>query len=160
MADSDERKSEGCGGCEKKITDGCHLLLTRLHRLDHRVKRMGDENLLRHGLTVEGGRLLHNLFRSGDEGITQKELSERLDIRGSSVTSLIQRLERDGLIGRSRGEDARNKKVFLTEKGRALDRELGEFLTSVDDRVFGNFTEEEKNTFSALIEKATANIEN
>jgi MarR family 2-MHQ and catechol resistance regulon transcriptional repressor len=57
----------------------------------------------------------------GQDGLRLTDLSERLIIRPPSVTGVVGRLERDGLVARaaSRG-DLRAKKVRLTAKGKAL----------------------------------------
>lgn len=55
---------------------------------------------------------------AGNSGVTSRELAELLDIRPSSLTELLNRLEGDGLISRSPDEsDRRVSRVFLTEKG-------------------------------------------
>lgn len=53
-------------------------------------------------------------------GITQKELGERLGIQPASVSELLMKLERKGLVRREKDEhDRRSIKVQLTEDGRA-----------------------------------------
>ena len=53
------------------------------------------------------------------DGITQKELMERLGIMPSSMSELMGKLEGAGLIERKTSEDdRRNVNIFITEDGR------------------------------------------
>ncbi len=52
------------------------------------------------------------------------DISERLLLESNTVTPLLQRMERDGLIVRTRGVvDSRQKIVSLTKKGKHLEEE-------------------------------------
>ncbi|WP_216824987.1 MarR family winged helix-turn-helix transcriptional regulator [Agarilytica rhodophyticola] len=55
------------------------------------------------------------------DGILVQELAKRMEIEGPTATPLIQRLEKQGLVVRTRNaEDERKVLVFLTEKGSHL----------------------------------------
>lgn len=57
---------------------------------------------------------------SQNPGITQKELAEALDIQPASVSELLMKLERKGLVLREKDEaDRRSTRVRLTEDGQA-----------------------------------------
>lgn len=76
------------------------------------------------GISGSGWGVLRNLQRAEDEGtsgLRLSELSERMLIRPPSVTGVVDRLERDGLVAR-RGDptDQRAKRVGLTRAGRQL----------------------------------------
>jgi DNA-binding MarR family transcriptional regulator len=78
----------------------------------------------RFGISGSGWGVLRNLQRAEDEGksgLRLSELSERMLIRPPSVTGVVDRLERDGLVAR-RGDptDQRAKRVGLTRAGRQL----------------------------------------
>jgi DNA-binding MarR family transcriptional regulator len=66
-------------------------------------------------------RSLHRAEAEGLLGLRFTELSQRLLIRPPSVTGVVDRMERAGLVARE-GElsDLRAKKVVLTAKGREL----------------------------------------
>src|SRR5665213_2904599 len=66
-------------------------------------------------------RALHRAQNPGHLGLRMSELSERLLVRPPSVTGVIDRLERDGLVARDAAqEDLRAKRVRLTPRGRRL----------------------------------------
>ncbi|WP_315117316.1 MarR family transcriptional regulator [uncultured Clostridium sp.] len=53
------------------------------------------------------------------EGITQKDLSDKMNIKESTVARLIDRMEKEGTVERIKNsEDRRVTKLHLTEKGK------------------------------------------
>ena len=75
------------------------------------------------------------------EGCSQTELADHLDQSESSVSTLVDRMRKDGLLYRLRSKtDRRMKSLMLTEKGRQLftsarerhDERMNELLQSVD----------------------------
>ncbi|MCI8585951.1 MAG: MarR family transcriptional regulator [Lachnospiraceae bacterium] len=88
----------------------------------HRVieKQMSDL-----GLSSIQSRMLGYLYFRSREGkkVFQKELEEEFKIRKSSVTSVIQILEKKGLVRRTGvPQDARKKELMLTEQGIAVQK--------------------------------------
>ena len=66
-------------------------------------------------------RSLHTAEREGEASLRQNELAERLLVQPPSVTAVVARLERLGLVARRRASaDARAKEVSLTPEGRRL----------------------------------------
>lgn len=59
------------------------------------------------------------------ESITQRELADKMAVKGPTVVRLLQKLEQDGLLVRSGIDtDKRVKQLVLTEKGTRLYRSL------------------------------------
>ncbi|WP_324754108.1 MarR family winged helix-turn-helix transcriptional regulator [Roseovarius sp. Pro17] len=55
------------------------------------------------------------------DGLTQKDLVERLDIEQATMANTLARMERDGLIRRERDDnDGRVQRIWLTDHARAL----------------------------------------
>src|SRR5436305_10587114 len=66
-------------------------------------------------------RNLHRAEQDGLPGLRLTDLSDRLLIRPPSVTGVVDRLERAGLVARDHAAvDLRSKLVALTKKGRQL----------------------------------------
>ena len=85
-------------------------------------QRLADENLAKEGLTLSQLRVIATISRRCPEAVYQKELEEVLGVRRSSVTSLLQHMEKSGLLMREgHGDDKRLKTLALTEKGKKLD---------------------------------------
>jgi DNA-binding MarR family transcriptional regulator len=66
------------------------------------------------------------------EGLSHSELAARLRLKPSTVTRMIQRMERAGFVERRQdSEDERIRRVYLTRSGRAT----GELLEQVDHQL-------------------------
>ena len=73
------------------------------------------------GLTYPQSRVMLVLWET--DGVTVKELGERLFLDSGTLTPLLKRLEAQGMVKRERStEDARSVHVHLTTQGRALRR--------------------------------------
>jgi DNA-binding MarR family transcriptional regulator len=71
------------------------------------------------GVTVAQYWVLRTLWI--EDGITHIELGQRVGIEKAGITSIIQNMEKQGLILRRRNDEDRRKfNLFLTERGRAL----------------------------------------
>ncbi len=53
----------------------------------------------------------------GTEGLSQREIATRLLLDPSSVTRVLNKLERKGLIARNAGPDQRSHRITITDKG-------------------------------------------
>ncbi len=93
---------------------GKHLLET-----GHRIRLHLDSLFEEDDLTGLQGRIIGFIFVSGKKGrdIYQKDLEQEFQIGRSSVTSVLNNLEKGGFIRRQPVEDDRRlKKITLTEK--------------------------------------------
>jgi DNA-binding MarR family transcriptional regulator len=118
---------------------------------------INDANRLtgRHGFVI--GFLYENL---GKKDIFQRDIEIEFSIRRSTVTGILQLMEKNGLIIRESVDyDARLKKLILTPKAFAIHetfmREVMEFETQLTKGV----TEEEISCFLSTLEKFKKNIE-
>ena len=65
--------------------------------------------------------VLHRSEQEGAGGMRLRDLGERLFIQPPSVTGVVDRLEREGLVARSQSDDdLRVRRVRLTDEGRAM----------------------------------------
>ncbi len=75
------------------------------------------------GLTRAQWRVIVHLHRA--DGLTQSELADLLDVGKVSVGGLIDRLEHsDWVQRRDDPKDRRTNRVYLTNKGRAIEKEM------------------------------------
>jgi DNA-binding MarR family transcriptional regulator len=88
------------------------------------VERVMQTHFARFGISGAQWGVLRHLQRAesaGRSGLRMTDLSERLLIRPPSVTGVVDRLERAGLVGRTGSpSDQRSKLVALTSSGRRL----------------------------------------
>ena len=95
-----------------------------------------------------------------NEGASSRELAELLDIRPSSLTELLARMEGEGLIVRiTDSEDRRVTRVSLTDKGKELAAKMKAQHEQRVSRTNACFTEEEAVTFCAICERLGAHLE-
>src|SRR5579871_3405826 len=96
----------------------------QLLRTSGLLERVMQPYFARFGITGAQWGVLRNLHRAeldGESALRLTDLSERLLIRPPSVTSVVDRLERAGLVARGDStSDLRSKQVALTVRGRQL----------------------------------------
>ncbi|MFB9277174.1 MarR family winged helix-turn-helix transcriptional regulator [Cohnella cellulosilytica] len=91
-----------------------------------------ERRLEDYGLTAAQVNVLELLWIHGD-GVTQKELHERLKIRPASLTNLLNTLVAGNWIFRKPDlQDARTNRVFLTERGKAQCKICMEIITELE----------------------------
>ena len=90
---------------------------------------------------------------------TQQELAEHLHVTPASVALSSKRLEKAGLIEKHADKtDKRRNRLRITEQGRQLSFEHRRSMDALDADMLKNFTEEEKQTLSALLERMIENL--
>ncbi len=103
----------GAEGLTYQPAIDCYLLLRRTHDM---LARYVESELNSHGTSSAQYGVLVNLFRMQPCSLT--DLSTKLFRTSGNITSLIDRMERDGLVERlDHPEDRRVTQVRLTEKG-------------------------------------------
>lgn len=89
-----------------------------------------------------------------EDGLTQKELIDRLDIEQATMANTLTRMERDGLIRRKpHPVDGRAQQVWLTRKAKALQEPATLAAQAQNAVALSGFTEEELGTFIWLMRK-------
>jgi len=89
-----------------------------------------------------------------EDGLSQSELSSRSQIDRTTMGGIVDRLEKDGMVERlSHPDDRRAYQVFLTTKGKSLEKELCVLGSRVLNRVNSPLTPEEQSTLVRLLEK-------
>lgn len=125
----------------------------------HRIieKKMSDL-----GLSSIQSRILGYLYFQFCQGekVLQRELEEEFKIRKSSVTSVIQILEKKGLIRRvGVPGDARKKELILTEDGILVQRTVIERLETLENMVNEVLSPEERKLWHSCIRKIETRLE-
>jgi DNA-binding MarR family transcriptional regulator len=96
---------------------------------------------------------------SREDGQTHSELADKLRITPATVTVMLKRMEKNGLlIRRPDPQDQRKSRVFLTEKGRATLEEVRQALKISENHCFEGFTAEEKQILQQYILRMQANL--
>ena len=115
--------------------------------------------LRQHGLSIPARILLATLEGAG-EPLSHSAIAERLFVTGASVTSLVDTLERKGLVRRI--QDASDRRVVLVELTDAAQPVIDSYLadvTTLHAHMFAGLDEHERETLMVLLAKVAATIE-
>lgn len=115
------------------------------------------------GLTGAQLQALVYVHISGAEGkrVCQRDIERELNLRASSVSSMLKNLTSCGYVTRSLSEgDARAKFIELTEKGEELCLKNRELMDSCDALVQSALSEEERASLQALLLKIMQHLQN
>lgn len=130
-----------------------------IKKLDKVFKQNFDQELERVGLTFSQMRVLRFLEDNPNTKITQKEISKELDIQHSTTIGLLKRMQEKGLVTVVVDEDNRRcRNIFLTSKAEEISCEMERGRTIMENRIVASFTEEEKEIFYRLLNKAIDNL--
>lgn len=125
-------------------------LFFRLWRASHTRIAEGLESI---GLTPSLFGVLN--FLGAREGAIQQEIGAAMGIDPSTMVSLIDELEREGLAKRRPApRDRRAREVALTAKGRRLRERGRRMATQVDDEVLRGLTARERRELESLLRRA------
>lgn len=99
-------------------------------------------------------------FLGKHDGCTQKEIAVSCQIEPATVTSLLSRMEENGLIQRkSLNGNRRSLYVYLTEYGTEMQKKVKFVFDKVENTAFEGFSEQEKEKFIEQLYKIYCNIE-
>ena len=110
--------------------------------------------------TVMHGWIMGFLYENRDKDIYQKDLEMKFGISRSTVTNILQLMEKKGYIRRvSVEKDARLKKLELTEQGLQIQRQnCQDIREQIDQRMREGISDEEFEIFIHVLWKMKANL--
>lgn len=142
----------------KDETTSCSYFI---RNIAHLMANMQNRCLTMFGLTNQQARILMYIDKNirKQRNIKRKDLETFLNLKGSSVTSLMHGLEKNGFIERAQSsKDARRKELVLTPKAKSLIEQMDLIFEATDNQLQEGMTEEEKMTFRLLLGIAHNNI--
>jgi MarR family transcriptional regulator, organic hydroperoxide resistance regulator len=100
------------------------------------------------------------LFILGDQdGITQSELADMLEVSTPTMTHLLRRMESAGLITRIHdAQDARISRVYLTEGGKDVLGQANTLGAQLDEVALAGFSADEQARLCAYLERMHTNL--
>ena len=140
------------------------LLGFRIRSLWQQIKRLMNRHLTEndgYGLTGMQFAIVSYIAKeSATRDVFQKDLEQKFDIRKSTVTGILNTMERDGLLLRETVPyDARLRKMILTDKALQAKQNTEQVIDSVESQLSKGLTEEEITTFLNILEKISKNAE-
>ncbi len=121
-----------------------------LGRVMRRVYDYYEKRLSPFGLTPPQYFVFNALWMG--EGITVGELGDRVSLDSSTLTGIIDRMEKSGYAERKPNpDDRRSALVFLTEKARELGPRILEFADELDSTLKQPFSKKDMATFERVL---------
>ena len=152
----DEIKIECC-----KRTDppweSPQVIPAQIRRVDNlifrKINQFARENDVEQATPMHGW-IIEYLYRHRDAAVFQRDIEREFSITRSTVTNILQLMERKGYIARqSVAQDARLKQLVLTEEGIRFHENTILSFHQTDDYVAGLLTEEENAELLRLLNK-------
>ena len=98
--------------------------------------------------------ILDFIQREKDRDIFQKDIEKEFQIRRSTATGILNTMQKRGLIERVYcEEDARQKKIVITEKGKRLQAKSFKKMQEFERKIKDGLTEEEVDEFLIITDK-------
>lgn len=105
------------------------------------------------------GYLLRYLYENQERDVFQRDIEKAFSISRSSVTVTLQLMEKNGLIRReSVVQDARLKRIVLTQKARDLHRQIEADILAFESNLARGISEEEQEVFLRVAKKMQENL--
>lgn len=117
-----------------------------------------DAGLAPLGLSTGPFPLLLHLW--DQDGLTQKDLVERLGYEQPTVAATLSRMERDGLVYRRPDPlDGRAQRIWLTERGRSLQAAAEAEAQAVNGRALSCLSREEVGQFVKMVRRIVNSLQ-
>ena len=101
--------------------------------------------------------LLFALYK--ENGQSQKDLAKKMRIQPATMTVMIKRMEKTNFIKREQDEkDQRISRIYITEKGNNVCKQLIEIHKGMEEECFENFTQDEKIVLRRLLMQIRDNL--
>lgn len=134
-----------------------------IHKLDVTFKKTLDAHVKKTGVdevTLMHGWIIRYLYENRDRDVYQKDIEKHCCVGRSTVTGIIQLMEKKGLISREAVEnDARLKKVVLTPRGISSHEAIEQVIGGVNGQLANGVTSEELGVFVRVAQKMQENME-
>jgi MarR family transcriptional regulator, organic hydroperoxide resistance regulator len=146
----------GIGTMSKKREGG--YLISQIHQLSGRIfsRKLKDYEI---DINHAQGRIIFALWKK--DQIPINDLSKETSLSKSTLTTMLERLEKSGHIIRKQSEtDKRITMVCLTPKSSSLRSDYQKVSVEMTNLFYKDFTEEEIAQFELLLKKILKNLKN
>ena len=129
--------------------------------LSHKLGKRMNADMQSLGLTGVQSRVIHYILVKCAEGpVYQRDVESTFGVSRSTVTGMLQQMEKDGLIQRvSVASDARLKSLIPTERAADLDAQIGELLRKSEQRLTDGLSSEQLAQFLETAAHMAANLD-
>ena len=134
------------------------FLVTKIKQLGDRIfeRILAEKNI--DAFNGAQGRILYVLWQ--EEGVPIKIISEKSGLAITSLTTMLERMEKNGLINRKTDEaDKRKTLLFLTDKAKELKEAYDSVSNEMGNIYYRDFTDKEILQFEEYLNRIRVNLE-
>ena len=134
------------------------FLVTKVKQLGDRIfqKILSEKDV--DAFNGPQGRILYVLWQ--EDGVPIKTISEKSGLAITSLTTMLERMEKSELISRRQDEaDRRKTLLFLTPKARNLKQDYDSVSEQMGEIYYDGFTKKEIIEFESYLERIMNNLE-
>ena len=134
-----------------------------IDKINRIISRKIDATVIRSidgKITLSQAYVIDFISDNSSRDIFQKDIEKEFDLNRSSVSLMLNNMEKNDLIKRVPvAEDARLKKIVLTEKSIELSKEISDAIDSGENQLAKGITPEEIEVFYKVLGKIRNNLE-
>jgi DNA-binding MarR family transcriptional regulator len=139
-----------CKEIAKEVKSLANLLK---RRLDASISKVSPDNIT--GVQV----LILGFINDAETDVYQKDIEKQFDIRRSTVTNILHGMEKQELIIReSVNNDARLKKIILTDKAKEILNNLNDEVNKTQQLLIKDIPEKDLEVYFSVIKKMKENL--
>jgi DNA-binding MarR family transcriptional regulator len=132
--------------------DASEHICFNIGRVMRKVYEHYESRLSPFGLTTPQYMVFSALWMG--DGITIGELGQRVSLDGSTITGILDRMEKNGYVERRpNAEDRRSALVYLTEKARSVGPQIIKFADELDADMRRNFSPDDMLVFERVLKQ-------
>lgn len=103
--------------------------------------------------------IVRYLYDHGEEDVFQKDLESQFSVRRSTMTTILQLMEKNGLIKKeSVSRDARLKKLILTPVAIEMQDRIRSGIDTLEAKMREGISDKDLDTFFSVAEKIKENL--
>ena len=149
-------------GMRKGFENPAHEALLNIYYTAARIRKKAGEFFRRHGLTDVQFNVLSLLRHQSGElgGLTQVELSKMMLVNRANITTLIDRMEKAGLVARKPvRDDRRYNSIELTPHGVEMYHKVSGIYKQKIGEIMHVLNDEELESLKTVLEKLRRNLD-
>lgn len=132
-----------------------------IHIVSNKICRKMDQLTGRFDCTHSQFTVILYLIKNRERDVFQRDIEEEFGIRRSSVSATLSNLEEKGYIKRSSvSQDARLKKITVTDKGEKIVEESMKNINEFEKELISQITKEELDIFYRVLNKLASVADN
>lgn len=134
------------------------FLITRIKQVGGRIfeRILTQKNI--DAFNGSQGRILYVLWQQ--DGIPISELSRETGLAMTTLTGMLDRMEKSGLVRRNRSDTDRRKiLIYLTENSKTLKDDYNDVTKEISDIYYKGFSEDDILQFEVYLRRILANVE-